>query len=140
MRTGKNGNKYFDRETELLKSAIEKTELTEDIIVWRGVARADLRVTNEKFNELPVDAFTSTSLSRDVAYKFAGDKLDEAVIYKIRLPKGTHAIDAMGISRKPEEREILLPPSGKFNIQRVYYEKDISGNNTRQIVEVTYGF
>ena len=92
-----------------------------------------------KLDEIEVDAFTSTSLSRDVANKFAGDNLDEAVIYKIKLPKGTHAIDAMGISRKPEEREILLPPTGKFNIEKVYYEKDSAGNPTRQIVEVTYG-
>ena len=139
LRTGQTGNDYFDTETRLLKSAIDKSELAEDVVVWRGVARADLRVTNEKFHELPVDAFTSTSLSRNVANKFAGENLDEAVIYKIKLPKGTHAIDAMGISRKPEEREILLPPIGKFNIERVYYEKDSTGNNTRQIVEVTYG-
>jgi hypothetical protein len=139
LRTGQTGNDYFDRETRLLNSAIDKSELTEDVVVWRGVSRADLRVTNEKFHELPVDAFTSTSLSRDVANKFAGDNLAEAVIYKIKLPKGTHAIDAMGISRKPEEREILLPPTGKFNIERVYYEKGSDGKNTRQIVEVTYG-
>ncbi|MBQ8754587.1 MAG: hypothetical protein IJZ19_06105 [Lentisphaeria bacterium] len=37
------------------------------------------------------------------------------------------------------EREILLPPTGKFNIERVYYEKGSDGKNTRQIVEVTYG-
>lgn len=140
LRTGQTGNDYFDRETRLLNSAIDKSELTEDVVVWRGVARAELRDLNIKLDEIELDAFTSTSLSRDIANKFAGRKLDEAVIYKIKLPKGTHAIDAMGISRKPEEREILLPPTGKFNIERVYYEKGSDGKNTRQIVEVTYGF
>ena len=74
-----------------------------------------------------------------MADKFSGDNHKAAVIYKITVPKGSRAIDAMGISMKPEEREILLPPGGKFTVQRVYYEKEKDGSNGRQIVEVTYG-
>ena len=88
---------------------------------------------------MSIKSFTSTSLSRSVADKFSGDNHKAAVIYKITVPKGSRAIDAMGISMKPEEREILLPPGGKFTVQRVYYEKEKDGSNGRQIVEVTYG-
>ena len=139
LRTGETGNDYFDRQTQLLNSAISKSEVSEDITVWRGVSRADLRITNEEVSELSIKSFTSTSLSRSVADKFSGDNHKDAVIYKITVLKGSHAIDAMGISMKPEEREILLPPGGKFTVQRVYYEKEKDGSNGRQIVEVTYG-
>lgn len=133
LRTGKTGNEYFDTETRLLNAAISKTQTTEDMIVWRGVKSLTLRNGNEPGKSVPVAAFTSTSTSRSIAEKFAGVG-DDAVIYKITLPKGTNAIDAMGISRKPEEDEILLSPTGFFKQSRVYYEKD----TLRQIVEVIY--
>ena len=133
LRTGQTGNEYFDTETRLLKSAIAKTQTTEDITVWRGVKSLSLRNGNKAEERAPVTAFTSTSTSRAIAEKFAGNG-EDAVIYKITLPKGTNAIDAMGISRKPEEDEILLPPTGIFKQSRVYYEED----TLRQIVEVIY--
>jgi hypothetical protein len=136
LRAGNTGNAYFDNETKLLKSAISKTQTSESITVWRGVSSGELRKYNIDSESLSLDAFTSTSLSRSVAEKFAGDDLKNAVVYKINLPKGTHAIDAMGISTKPEEREILLPPGGFFKVNKVYYEQ---GSASRQIVEVSYG-
>ena len=104
LRAGNTGNAYFDNETKLLKSAISKTQTSESITVWRGVSSGELRKYNIDSESLSLDAFTSTSLSRSVAEKFAGDDLKNAVVYKINLPKGTHAIDAMGISTKPDER------------------------------------
>ena len=133
LRTGQTGNEYFDTETRLLKSAIAKTQTTEDITVWRGINSIDLKRTIGKQDQFKLFAFTSTSTSRSVAEEFAG-KGKGAVIYKIKLPRGTHAIDAMGISRLPEQDEILLPPTGIFKQSRVYYEED----TLRQIVEVIY--
>jgi len=133
LRTGQTGNEYFDNETRLLNAAISKTKTTEDMIVWRGIKSAKVKYSVQSSDNYDVTAFTSTSTSRAIAEKFAGDG-DDAVIYKITLPKGTNAIDAMGISRKPEEDEILLPPTGFFKQSRVYYEKD----TLRQIVEVIY--
>lgn len=133
LRTGQTGNEYFDTETRLLKSAIAKTQTTEDITVWRGVNSEYVRQKSKSVKISSVDALTSTSTSRNIAEKFAGND-NNSVIFKIKLPKGTNAIDAMGISRKPEEDEILLPPTGIFKQSRVYYEKD----TLRQIVEVIY--
>ena len=133
LRTGQSGNAYFDNEIKLLNSAINKTQITEDITVWRGIKSMDVKKIAEKTKTHDITAFTSTSTSKEIAEKFAGVG-DDAVIYKISIPKGTHAIDAMGISRKPEEAEILLPPTGIFKQKGVYYDEV----SKRQIVEVVY--
>ena len=87
---------------------------------------------------IDLKGFQSTSRSFDVACGFAGNDGRSAIVYKITVPKGKHALDVSAVSHNPDEQEVLLPPTGKYRIDKVYYEKDDDGFIIRQIVEVTY--
>ncbi|MGN1366522.1 MAG: ADP-ribosyltransferase, partial [Victivallis vadensis] len=141
LRKGKSGDSGLDRKAEHLDRAIRKSTTDETLTLWRGVVD-DFNSLKARENglilEIPVAGFQSTSRSFDVACGFAGNDGRSAVVYKITVPKGKHALDVSSISHKPDEREVLLPSTGKYRVDKVYYEKDDDGFIIRQIVEVTY--
>lgn len=140
LRKGKSGDSGLDHRVELLDRAIRKSTTDETLTLWRGVVDpAGMKIFEAgNISTIDLKSFQSTSRSFDVACGFAGNDGRSAVVYKITVPKGKHALDVSSISHKPDEQEVLLPPTGKFRVDKVYYEKDDDGFIIRQIVEVTY--
>ncbi len=139
LRTGAKGDRYFDDMTEKLKSAISKSETTEELTVWRGIRSEVMFNEVQKGKTMPLKSFTSTSLNKNIAEQFAGNNGGSATVYKIRVPEKTKALDAFAGSAVPYQREILLPPGGNLRITEVSYERDAKGLVVRQIVEAEYG-
>lgn len=141
LRKGKGGNPDLDRKAELLDRAIGKSTTKETLTLWRGVVDNPELIKGREsglISEIDVKGFQSTSRSFDVACGFAGNDGRSAVVFKITVPKGKHALDVSSISHNPDEQEVLLPSTGKYRVDKVYYEKDDDGFIIRQIVEVTY--
>ena len=71
-----------------------------------------------------INSFQSTSVSRSVSDRYAEHVDGKSILMKIMLPKGTHCVDVSKISTSPnQEEEIILNPTGKFKIERVYYNQ-----------------
>lgn len=140
LRKEKGANPDLDRKAEHLNQAIRKSMTEETLTLWRGVVDPVGMKIFEAGNISTIDlkGFQSTSRSFDVACGFAGNDGRSAIVYKITVPKGKHALDVSSISHVPDEQEVLLPSTGKYRVDKVYYEKDDDGFIIRQIVEVTY--
>ncbi len=140
LRKGKGGNPELDRKVEHLNQAIRKSMTEETLTLWRGVVDpVGMKIFEAgNISTIDVKGFQSTSRSFDVACGFAGEDGRLAVVFKITVPKGKHALDVSSISHVPDEQEVLLPSTGKYRVDKVYYEKNDDGFIIRQIVEVTY--
>lgn len=140
LRKEKGANPDLDRKAEHLNRAISKSTTNETLTLWRGIVDSNLMKSFESgfLSEIDAKGFQSTSRSFDVACGFAGDDGRSAIVYKITVPKGKHALDVSAVSHNPDEQEVLLPSTGKYRVDKVYYEKDDDGFIIRQIVEVTY--
>lgn len=125
----RNGN--TDELAELIKSAINKSNIPENVTVFRGsdgfVADLNITMRNGKFNLPKVGdvvsskAFTSTSLSP----KYTGAYLNNSeipIMQQILLPKGSKGLyisdNAKGIFG-PKQQEVLLNVGAKFKIEGV---------------------
>ena len=140
LRKEKGANPDLDRKAEHLNRAISKSTTNETLTLWRGIVDSNLMKSFESgfLSEIDAKGFQSTSRSFDVACGFAGNDGRSAIVYKITVPKGKHALDVSAVSHNPDEQEVLLPSIGKYRVDKVYYEKDDDGFIIRQIVEVTY--
>lgn len=141
LRKEKGANPDLDRKAEHLNRAIQKSITSEPVVLWRGVVDNPELIKgreNGLISEIDVKGFQSTSRSFDIACGFAGNDGRSAVVFKITVPKGKHALDVSAVSHNPDEQEVLLPSTGKYRVDKVYYEKDDDGFIIRQIVEVTY--
>ncbi len=140
LRKEKGANPDLDRKAEHLNRAISKSTTNETLTLWRGIVDSNLMKSFESgfLSEIDAKGFQSTSRSFDVACGFAGNDGRSAIVYKITVPKGKHALDVSAVSHHPDEQEVLLPSNGKYRVDKVYYEKDDDGFIIRQIVEVTY--
>ncbi len=117
-----------DEFAELIKGAIRKSQVPEDVSVFRGVDGfiGDIGVTtrNGKFN-LPKNgeiitskAFTSTSLNA----KYAGAYLNKSevpILQEILVPKGSQGLYISDYAKGvfgPNQQELLLNAGAKFKI------------------------
>jgi hypothetical protein len=113
-----------------LKQTIQKSVLTEDIVVYRGITAKDTPYENIKVGDIVEEkGFVSTSKSQGVSNKsgFLGqtEKFNPTV-FKIQLPKGLSGLDIESAYNKfasnPSkyyatlEKEVLLPPGIKFEV------------------------
>lgn len=111
---------------------LSMSTLDRDLTVFRGMKSEHLfNALTTGAKEIPIDAFQSTSIVREISEKYAGNDAGKSILLKIKLPKGTHCVDVSKISSSPnKEEEILLNPTGKFSINGVYY------NETSGMLEV----
>ena len=117
-----------DELADLIKGAISKSKIPEDVNVFRGVDGflGDLSITmrNGKFN-LPKPgeiisskAFTSTSLNA----KYAGAYLNKSeipILQQLFIPKGSEALYISDFAKGvfgPKQQELLLNAGAKFKI------------------------
>jgi hypothetical protein len=90
---------------ERIDQAFDRVPPTEQpIIVYRGVRGSFLP---------DIVSYVSTSYDPDVAISFAGTV---CCYLKIIIPAGSHILPITGISKNPQESEILLPREGNFII------------------------
>jgi len=118
-----------------LESAINKSPLAADETLYRGFSHVGLSQNAEKLvgREIGADKFLSTSREKFVAESFAS-KGDAPVVFRIRAPKGTRALDMDKLTGKANgEKEVLLSHRAKIRITGVtrgrvtYVDGEITG-------------
>ena len=125
-------DKLLDGMVADINYILSMSTLDRDLTVFRGMKSEHLfNALTTGAKEIPIDAFQSTSIVREISEKYAGNDAGKSILLKIKLPKGTHCVDVSKISSSPnKEEEILLNPTGKFSINGVYY------NETSGMLEV----
>ena len=94
--------------------------------VYRGVSAGRVNVdfyrdAQRDGEQVQWNAFTSTSLSRDVALEFAQRDGGDGVLFVItRDPQHAAAADISTQSQFPSEQEVLLLPMQVFDVQGVH--------------------
>ena len=109
-----------------LSSAINKTSLEEDTIVYHG---GHFNISSVVGDEITFKGFTSCSFQESIAKDFSDNS---GFIYKIALPKGSHGFCANAkvkpydrLSEHGEEHELLLDKGFKGKIADIDYENHI---------------
>jgi hypothetical protein len=97
-----------------LDTAIRKSKIKEDITTYRGVKEpAKFFGENVKIGTVIVDnGYISTSKNPSTGHGWSGDGL----VAKIKLPKGSSALDVSPMSLHSSEAEVLLPRGSMFKI------------------------
>jgi hypothetical protein len=111
------GNSLTDieqRDVANIALAIDGSPLPEDLVMWRGAS--ELPVGFRPGATFYDQAFTSASLSRDVAQSFAGD----GYTVRIEAPAGTKALYAGSMdATSHDETEMLLGRAQPFTVQSI---------------------
>lgn len=121
-----------------ITAAIQKSQLSEPIRVFRGVHRDDSlsEFTRQKVQTLEAgdvfsdEAFLSTSLDRDVAIEFADMDGNGGTLFEIDLPRGAEALYVSPLTKDTEEiqdfqyqEEVIVQRGSSFKVTRVRMEK-----------------
>lgn len=115
LRAGGEASRCMDPLARELKNRLKKLEAFEGI-VWRGLNLPRETVDLYRPGEIVWwPAFSSTSLSRDVAEPFANKGQGVAVLMKIHSKE---CIDVRGVSDKLGEQEILCLPGTRMRVLR----------------------
>jgi len=111
---------------ESISSAITKSVIVEDSVVYRGIRNTAETFGITDMNQLKVGlqftdkAFTSTSSAYSIASRFASklNHWEDPRILNIVLDKGQSAfpMNLIGVSK---EREIVLPAGSRFEVTRI---------------------
>lgn len=130
------------KKIQILNQAIDKCVLVKDITIWRGTwGESRYELIRGGLKKLNCRGMLSCSISKDIARDFARNYPNQSILYKITVPKGSHAMpvnDAAG-SAYPAEREVLLKSDGYFKILKKPYSELENGEKTgRLVVEVIY--
>ena len=83
--------------------------LDHDLIVYKGIKQ---KVNLNLFQY----SFISTTINKQVAIKFA--QHDENNVYIFKIPSGSKIIPLALFSKYPNELEVLLPPNGKYVMEK----------------------
>lgn len=108
------------RRAARLDSAIGKGKIPENVILWRGVdpKRAGIDPAKLDGGAVLTDAgFVSTSLSRDSAEAAVFGK--GAALFRLKVPKGSHAASTQEAVSRSGENELILPRNGQIRVTRV---------------------
>lgn len=97
-----------------LDAAIRKSKITADTTVYRGIKEpAKFFGSDVTVGTVIIDnGFISTSKNTSTATNFGGSGL----VAKIKLPKGSNALDVSPMSLHSSEKEVLLPRGSMFKI------------------------
>lgn len=124
LRSGQKLDKVNQRHVDALDSAISKGELKKDATFFRGLER-DFVVKLKVGSTFTDKGFASVTTKKDTAELFAlgsgYEQTDEGEVVRVRVPKGTHALDvtgALGLKRGSvdDEGEHLLPRGTRFKV------------------------
>lgn len=149
---GKGSDQKLNTFVDSITTAISKSKAPEDLILYRrvteqqfGLEYGELRPTSgnfkinrEKLQEIKdgyqykvVDHhnFMSTSLARDPHQSFGGR---QAILLKVKAPKGTEVMNVSSISKYPEQLELLVNRGYKIK----YNHFEVKENGGKEYVEV----
>ena len=117
-------NKYIEWIIDGIDSFMDVSTIAKDQFVYRGIKSSvfyDQLIGGQL--EMPIKFYQSTSLSKDVASRYAGHVQGESVLTKILLHAGTNCVDVSKISAAPNpEEEILVNATGKLFYKSLYYD------------------
>lgn len=128
-----------------IRNIMKTKGIQQDITTYRGGDNAlmDIFENMKPGQEIPTDSFSSTSLSKKSAEKFAGihDKYSGGDLMEIRIPSGSRAIYLGKVSKFKGEKEVLIDTNVKFKLVKFEkeYIKDEYNNQKirrRAIVEI----
>ncbi|MBQ7207734.1 MAG: minor capsid protein [Lentisphaeria bacterium] len=118
-------NEYIEWIIDGIDSFMSVSTLAKDQFVYRGIKSKslyDYLMSGER--EVQIRFYQSTSLSQEVASRYAGHVQGESVLTKILLPAGTNCVDVSKISTAPDpEEEILVNATGKLSYKSLYYNE-----------------
>lgn len=129
-------------EVATLRQMIDKAEITEDIVVWRGMNLAhygvnpgdqlhpttlDQRLDQARQNfdgtTLSDKAFLSTSVDIGVADRFIMGRAHQsdkvAAVMEIRVPAGSRGLYVDRLRDKNWEDEVILPPGSRLRVVEI---------------------
>lgn len=118
---------YQEYHDTIIKAFNNGPLFEETLTVYRGT---DVFVEKEAF----LEQFVSTSYDPKVSLSFAEDKY----LYIITLTPGNYTILPLENINERDEKEILLPPNGKFSIQRILKDNDPENKFGITVVYMTY--
>ena len=149
LRTGEIGRnaEIYTREIGHLTKAIDRGNIPEDIIVFRGRnaprladgTRMQPYQVNSLVGQVEEDAgFLSTSLDRNVVmddFAKSGPEF-QSLLYEVRVPKGTKAANMWDVSMSSmqSEAEILLQRGTKMKWLEVSEFVDRRGNKVTKVI------
>jgi hypothetical protein len=108
----------LDMYVEDLNKIIKKAPpLNKNMVVFRGV-KDDYYLTGRDGFTYENNGFLSTSLSAVVAKRFMNGS--PCCFKKITLLKGLRVLLMMGLSKFPDEMELLLPTGALYSLRRTY--------------------
>lgn len=151
--SGKGTDNKLNTFVDSITTSISKSKAPDDLVLYRrvteqqfGLDYGDLRPTSgnfkinkdklqeikDKYEHQIVDHhnFMSTSLARDPHQSFGGR---QAILLKIKAPKGTEIMNVSSISKYPEQLELLINRGYKIR----YNTFNIKENGGKEYVEVT---
>lgn len=112
-------NKYFNpsnREelenmANVLDESFKKFKLKDDIVAYRGMSRKEFNqiLSGNEFKE-----FKHLSIDEKVAKQFAKRSIDDGVVVKFYLPKGTNGAYIGDYSQFKNEQEFVLNRNAKY--------------------------
>jgi len=107
--------------TKDLTSAIDKSPLSEDITLYRGVRSGFEHL--QKGSVVTDSAFLSTSSSKKIANKFTEklNKSDDPVLFVIQMKKGDPAV----LPKDRFEKEFILHKESKLNVTNIKKVKGV---------------
>jgi hypothetical protein len=120
LREGRVPESYSDVVDELDR-AIQKTTLDSGLVTYRGMRLSPSDVERLKpGGRIRHKGYISTSLSEREAASFTRGNVDrEAVLLRIKVPKGSNALAIDTVSINRGEREVVLPRGSEMIITRV---------------------
>ena len=120
------GNDLLEQKINNLSSAIQKTSLEDDTIVYHG---GHFDISQVVGDEVLFKGFTSCSYQKSIANNFSDDTSEEVgFVYRIALPKGSQGlcanakINSKELSSYRHENELLLDKGFKGRIAEIDYE------------------
>lgn len=131
---GINKHNYYKEETELIKTALQKASLPEDVIVRRGSSQGSINSLLGLDKKTPIpkeingyDKYIG-SIVKDNAFMSTSADIKEGFVkqvnYIIKVPKGSNAMYINKISRAKDEKELLINAGKNYIIEGF----DIEGN------------
>jgi SPP1 gp7 family putative phage head morphogenesis protein len=130
---------------DAIDGAIQKSKTSQDVVLYRGLRDKDLFENAESMigKVISNDKVQSTSFLEKVAKNYAGAvgnlsaNRGQGVMFVVRVPKGSSALDMRPYSLNKSEAEVILRPksyyrvlstrmSGQTKVIEVEYFEDIS--------------
>ena len=114
--------KELETMANVLDESFKKFKLKDDIIAYRGMSREEFNklIFNDEFKE-----FKHLTIDEKVAEQFAKRSIDDGVVVKFYLPKGTNGAYIGDYSQFKNEKEFVLNRNTKYKVVKSKNEMEV---------------